>query len=291
MDDVQHWVLSSVLNEGIETAPRGLRTREIEGVRFQLELPRARRTWNPERKWSYAIALGEFAWHAAGRRDLDQLTYYLPQWAEFSDDSQRVRGSCYGWRIFHSVGGRANQWDRLLRLLQTDPESRRAVLTLHSPTRLLTADVKDSPCALALQFLVRSGRVDAVGFMRSNDAIWGLPYDVFLFTMLQELLAAQLGLELGSYTHLAGSMHLYERHFELARRIVERPTEEMRSMPPMDRADQLSTFLACEAWFRTPFGQPPRTNDLSGYWRGLVDVLENFAIARASGVRGDSSTH
>ena len=52
----------------------------------------------------------------------------------------------------------------------------------------------DLPCTRTIQFLLRSGHVDAVVYMRSNDAIWGLPYDIFLFTMLQEMLAVELAL-------------------------------------------------------------------------------------------------
>ena len=34
---------------------------------------------------------------------------------------------------------------------------------------------------------------------------------MFQFTCMQILMAMQLGLEIGTYTHIAGSLHLYER--------------------------------------------------------------------------------
>jgi thymidylate synthase len=270
-------VLASLLASGAEVSPRGMRTKELEAMQFRLRNPRARCVANPERRWSLSIALGEFAWHVAGGRSLDHLTYYLPRWAELSDDDAAVRGSCYGWRIFRPRRGVGSQWDRVIGLLRADPDSRRAVLTLHSPARLLDASLKDSPCALALQFFIRGGRLDAVGMMRSNDAIWGLPYDVFLFTMLQELLAAELRVELGSYTHFAGSMHLYEPHFALAKRIIEGSIEDSRPMPALDRPDQLPVFLASESGLRQPSQSRPEIDSLSPYWRGLVHVLEAFA--------------
>jgi thymidylate synthase len=46
--------------------------------------------------------------------------------------------------------------------------------------------------------------------MRSNDLLWGTPYDVNGFCFIQEMLASWLGVELGNYIHQAGSMHLYE---------------------------------------------------------------------------------
>lgn len=47
--------------------------------------------------------------------------------------------------------------------------------------------------------------------MRSCDLWYGFPYDVFNFCNLQVLLSMELGVELGTYTHICGSLHLYER--------------------------------------------------------------------------------
>ena len=52
--------------------------------------------------------------------------------------------------------------------------------------------------------------------MRSNDLWLGFPYDVFQFTCLQVRMAMELGLDIGTYTHIAGSLHLYARDFEKA---------------------------------------------------------------------------
>ena len=54
-------------------------------------------------------------------------------------------------------------------------------------------------------------------YMRSNDLWMGFPNDVFQFTCMQIYLAMRLGLDLGTYTHIAGSLHLYERDFEKAK--------------------------------------------------------------------------
>ena len=59
--------------------------------------------------------------------------------------------------------------------------------------------------------------------MRSNDLWLGFPYDVFQFTCMQVLMSMELGIELGSYTHIAGSLHMYKRDFDKA---IERYKEE-----------------------------------------------------------------
>ena len=49
--------------------------------------------------------------------------------------------------------------------------------------------------------------------MRSNDICKGFPYDVFQFTMLQLKMAKELGIEVGNYRHICGSLHCYEPDF------------------------------------------------------------------------------
>ena len=40
----------------------------------------------------------------------------------------------------------------------------------------------------------------------------GFPYDVFSFTAMQCKMAMELNVGIGTYTHIAGSLHLYERN-------------------------------------------------------------------------------
>ena len=60
-----------------------------------------------------------------------------------------------------------------------------------------------------------------VHYMRLNDALVGLPHDVFCFTMLQEIVARSLSVELGGYKHAVGSLHLYKTHVDAAHQFLE----------------------------------------------------------------------
>ena len=63
--------------------------------------------------------------------------------------------------------------------------------------------------------------------MRSSDLIFGIAYDIPAFTFFQEMLALELGVGLGTYTHCSNSLHIYERHFKMARTILaDRGIEE-----------------------------------------------------------------
>jgi thymidylate synthase len=283
LDEVQLWVLSSLFKEGHETKPRGLETLELFPVSFTLTKPRNRCVANPERRWNMPLAIGEFCWHVSGSNELQFIEYYAKRWREFAEDGSTIRGSCYGHRIFSRSSDGRSQWQQIGELLRTDPQSRRAVLNFQERMEDLVTD-KDVPCANTMQFLVRNSRLHAIVSMRSNDAIWGLPYDVFLFTMFQELLASELGLPLGTYTHVVGSLHLYERHFDLAQRIIRAPLVPTDEMPAMEQHSQLRTFLDLEARLRsgTHFS-PELKRGLHPYWQNLLAVLAWYRYAKDEG--------
>jgi thymidylate synthase len=272
LDEVQTWVLSSLLDHGSPVTSRGMPTLELFPVSFTLTHPRRRCITNPERRWNLPLAIGEFCWHATGSNDVRFIEYYAPRWREFTDGIA-ILGSCYGHHIFSRKDGQPSQWERLVRLLRTERHSRRAVLQLFTPEAGLDPDTKDAPCTCSVQFMIRDDRLHAIVYMRSNDSIWGLPYDVFLFTMLQELLAGELGAELGSYHHLVGSLHLYRRHFELAKRIVSSRASFAYEMPSIEAHHELPTFLKMESLMRANIPMSTEIGALHPYWKDLLHVL------------------
>ena len=100
-------------------------------------------------------------------------------------------------------------------------------------------------------------------------------YDVFLFTMIQELLARTLGVELGAYVHGAGSLHLYERHLGLARQVLREAPPDRWEMPAMQPVDALPAFLATEQAIRSGGHGLP----LPPYWEALATPLRDFAAS------------
>ncbi len=270
VDEIQHWILGSILDCGEETEPRGMKTLEIYPVIFTLLNPRRRCITNSERKWSFPLALGEFCWHLSASDELDFIEFYAPQWRNFAEDNATIRGSCYGRKVFQRSANPLSQWERTIQLLKEDSHSRRAVLYFNDSSDNFEAFSKDVPCASSLQFLVRDGRVHAVTHMRSNDAIWGLPYDIFLFTMLQELMSCELNLELGTYSHSVASLHIYERHFNLAEKILRNDYESFE-MPVMENPKQAFEFLRVESITRKQGFLPE--SKLNNYWKDIALIL------------------
>ena len=69
---------------------------------------------------------------------------------------------------------------------------------------------KDLPCNDIVMLKIRDGKLITTIGNRSNDLHWGLPTNVFQFSFLTELMAASLGVELGTQTHNSQSLHIYE---------------------------------------------------------------------------------
>ena len=151
-------------------------------------------------------AVGELLWYLSGSNRLDAIKKYSKAWESLSDDGETVN-SAYGYRIFEQFG--FDQWEYVKDLLKKDPNTRRAVIHIKDASNKPT---KDTPCTVSLQFLLRNGQLNLTTYMRSNDIWLGFPYDVFSFTCLQIIMAFELGVEIGEYTHIAGSLHLYTRN-------------------------------------------------------------------------------
>jgi thymidylate synthase len=235
-------------------------THEVLNANLTLTNPRARIITSPIRKVNYSFAVGEFIWYWKGMNDLPFISRYNSRLKNFSDDGKTLN-SAYGRRLFgpqgRGVSEGQSQWTTVKQILSTDPESRRAIMHILNQDDASKFS-KDVPCTCTLQFFIRSGALHLHAHMRSNDVFWGLPYDVFSFTLMQEAMAAELNVELGHYYHTAGSMHIYQRHFETALKICGEVLSPSDPMPELtvSRSDSrdfwnknalVSLWRACEA--------------------------------------------
>jgi thymidylate synthase len=240
---------------------RGGPVREFNGmVNVTIEDIQRRLCWLPERKLNPWVTLAEFPWIIAGRSDISWLLPYLPRAADFSDDGVRWRAG-YGPRLRGWVGTGGFQWDQLqmcVERLVADPASRQAVISLWGSERDYVRSSKDYPCTNWLHFMVRAGEdgeraLDLTVVMRSNDLFWGFSgVNVTNFTLLQQLVAACIGVKPGRYRHACDNLHVYERNFGDLARIAsaEDPEHMLQGMPPIDmNGEELDNGARTLDWF------------------------------------------
>lgn len=95
--------------------------------------------------------------------------------------------------------------------LKRNPYSRRAVMNI----RDFDIDTSnDHPaCLQSIHFSIREDKLHMTVMMRSNDAVQATYMNSVGFISLQKKVAGELGVSVGSYTHIAYSFHAYESCF------------------------------------------------------------------------------
>ncbi len=218
------YFLGYIMSYGKKIAPRGNLTLEVLNNSFILENPRKRLITLRDRRWSIFYALGEFLWHLSGSDSLASISYYSKSWNKYSENNFSINGSCYGKKLFSNIHGKSkSKWQIAKELIDKNPESRRIVIPLFTNCDLENGEHgKDIACTCFLQFIIRDSKLNLICFMRSNDMFIGFPYDVFVFTMFQELMALETGYNLGWYHHIMTSSHIYDKHWDWASKIISK---------------------------------------------------------------------
>ncbi len=221
VSDATYALVAELLESGRDVTVRGATTKEFLGRRSTLEQPLERYVFLPGRGADPVAQFAETIWVLAGRNDVPWLSRYLPRAPEFSDDGGATWHGAYGPRLRAWAG--CDQIDQVRRLLRADPASRRAVMSLFDPARDF-GQGRDIPCNNWMSWTIRDGRLHLAIALRSNDIVWGFSgINAFEWSVLHEMLAFWLGCKVGTATYFAASLHLYDRHFEKARRITSQP--------------------------------------------------------------------
>ncbi len=250
---------------------------ELRAVTLELVNPLARlsRTQTRGRLFS---GLGELCWYLSGSADVEAIAYYLPKYREAAVGGEVP--SAYGPRLRDFDG--FDQLQHVVKSIQQNPSTRNAVIQIFDHSDIARR-LPEVPCTCTLQFLLRGGALELIVYMRSNDWYLGLPHDIFTFTMIQELVARLVGANLGLYTHLVGSMHLYLKDEPHARAFLSEGWQSNVLMPAMSAApsDALEWLLATEAKIRN--ANDPLDVDIGGpdpYWSDLACLLAIFGLLR-----------
>lgn len=271
-----------------DVAPRGQASLEKLGIDLKIRNPIQRICQVPARKTNIVFNFAEVLWYLSGSNLTDAIAYYAPSLRKYSADGKVLTGTAYGPRLFargHPEG--RSQWDRIVEVLaHEDPDTKRAAISIFDAGEDISLRNIDVSCTMCLQFLLRAGHLHLVVFMRANDAYRGMVSDVFSFTFLQEVMARQLGVMVGEYHHMVGSMHLYKTDLARATEVLASAVVVRRhafpDMPAGDNWPYIHRVLEAERSIRE--GQPSVDlaawqRELPAYWYQVVLLLVVFRRA------------
>lgn len=180
-------------------------------------------------KFNLAFALVEVLWILQGREDVEMLSFYNKQISTYSDDGEKFNAP-YGYRIFKRFG---DQFKMAYDKLVDNPHSRHAVLNIWDPVADNESGHKDYACNNLSQILIRSGKLEWTQIMRSNDLLWGLPYNTVQFGSLMQIMASLLRVDIGGYTHISNSSHIYTNMVDEAEKLLLNNTPVFYDSPPL----------------------------------------------------------
>jgi thymidylate synthase len=113
-------------------------------------------------------------------------------------------------RMVDTEYGDANidQLAHAVELLKTNWYTSKAIITIWDP--YVDEGSDHPPCTCLVQFYIRNQKLCMTSYFRSNDAWLCSHGDMIALTNLMKQVADQLGIEVGTYTHIACCFHIYE---------------------------------------------------------------------------------
>lgn len=185
----------------------------------------------------------ELFWFLSGSTDERELNARgVDIWSEWATAEQTARfgresgdlGPVYGylWRSFGGDYPQMNGIDqiaRLIREIETNPNSRRLIVTGWNPETC--DDVALPPCHTLFQFKIENGKtLHCQLYQRSADAFLGVPFNISSYALLTHLIAHVCGLTPGDFIHTFGDLHIYQNHLEQVEELLAREPMPLPSL-------------------------------------------------------------
>ena len=226
-NDAYKHTLKNVLESGLEikankTASIGSERKSKEILNYSLVIhdPVQRLLANKNRSFNLPGAIARFVWMMAANNRLADIEFYWgTKISPFTDDGYTVPGSSYGARMFNASPG-LDQIEAVIKRLKEDHSTRRAAVSIYHPIDAIR-ESKDIPCTFGIFYHIRENKLISTVVMRSNNAFILLPYNVFEFSLLAEIIAKEVGVEIGCMYYNALSMHIYEDNYEQSQKIID----------------------------------------------------------------------
>ena len=206
-EEAYNYFLDKIIIDGI---PQG-DTKALFNVGFTMEKPMENYIVNEERNWKLRYAEAEWEWYLSGDSNIAKLGEIygkVPQIWERMADSEGYVNSNYGWQW-----KRKDQLDEVICKLKENPKTRQAAISIYDAKEMHMYN-SDTPCTYAVQFTIVGQKLNMCVVMRSNDLWYGFCNDQYCFSKLQELVAIEVGLPIGTYYHFAHNLHLYNNIIE-----------------------------------------------------------------------------
>lgn len=283
-----------LMREGTETSPRGEKTKELHPTTALIEDPRKRLMSCHGRVLNLPFALAEAIHIITGQNDAQALAYYSSNIIAMQGDTPDAKrfNAAYGERMraYDCEPNAVDQLEHVIETLKRDPSSRQASIVLSHPGHdNYMVQTRDRACNVFAHPMIRDGKLDWMQVIRSNDAVWGIPYNVVQWGHVQEWVAASLGVPMGHMFIVQDSFHVYEKHYRECRDVQAFDLYEYLESPPiaMIASESVAQVLAMtELDIRqnvvfTHKDLKVLEREIGLYWTAVITTLQAFREFKA----------
>ena len=169
------------------------------------------------KKMQWKSLLHEVLWYLSGENHIRNLRLHTKIWDAWADENGNLE-TAYGyyWRHFPSaqknkdgewIVREVDQIQYVIDEINRNPSSRRLVVSAWEPGNATTS--KLPPCHYTFVFNVNNGRLNCHLTQRSGDIALGIPFNLAAYSILTQIIAQQVGLELGEFAHTIIDAHIY----------------------------------------------------------------------------------
>lgn len=268
-------LVKTVLEHGVRKPNRtGVDTISMFGAHYKVDLAEGYPLLTTKRMY-YKSMLHEVLWYLSGEdhiRNLREKTKIWDAWADEDGNLDTAYG--YYWRNFPSASKDANgnwqvrevdQIQYVIDTLRTNPNSRRMVVTAWEPGNATTS--KLPPCHYTYTFNVQQGRLCCHLNQRSGDIALGIPFNVAAYAMLTQIIAQEVGLEVGVFSHFIVDAHIYTSkpdgsmaEYDHVPGLLEQLERAPRPLPTLEIARKPIDELTFEDFELTGYDPHPKIN-------------------------------
>ncbi len=175
------------------------------------------------RKTYIKSAVDELLWIWQKKsNNVNELNSHI--WDSWADESGSI-GKAYGYQLgvkHQYPEGMMDQVDRVIYDLKNNPYSRRIMTNIYVHQDLHEMNLY--PCAYSVTFNVTGNKLNAILNQRSQDILAANNWNVVQYAVLVYMLAQVCGFEPGELVHVIADAHIYDRHIDIIKELIQRPT-------------------------------------------------------------------
>lgn len=173
------------------------------------------------RRVYYRSAINEILWiyQKKSNRIADLDSHIWDAWA----DENGTIGKAYGYQLgvkHHYPEGDFDQVDKALYDLKHNPASRRIMTNMYNHSEL--SEMALAPCAYSMTFNVSGNKLNGILNQRSQDMLTANNWNVCQYAALLIMFAKASGFEAGELVHVIADAHIYDRHVDAVKKMIEK---------------------------------------------------------------------